>query len=339
MARSTAPIDARVTSHRLPLTVVALALAGAGGLLVATWAGWSATVAAFGHLHPGWIAVIVGLAVAGLGGYTLAYGAWARAAGNARPGWSEVARVVTAGFGPFAFLGGFALDRRALCELGEEEGRARRLVLGLGALEYAVLAPAAWVAAILLLAAGSRHVQTALLWPWVAAVPAGFAIGFWAAARWRRRTRPPGHRLTAMLDDGFKGFELLRDALRHPIRHAGSWLGMAMYWAAEIGMLVAAARLFGTTLGAAHAVLAYATGYSLTRRSMPLAGAGATEISLAFALLWVGLPLATALPIVVAYRAANLLLPALPALRHARRPRWWPAMGPRPVAARRLTRR
>ena len=90
---------------------------------------------------------------------------------------------------------------------------------------------------------------------------------------------------------------------------------MALYWAAEVATLYASARLFGVALGAAHLVLAYATGYALTRRSMPLGGAGATEILMCLALRWVGLPLATTVPVVVAYRAANLLLPALPAIR------------------------
>jgi len=36
-------------------------------------------------------------------------------------------------------------------------------------------------------------------------------------------------------------------------------------------------------------------------------------------LLWVGVPLAQALPAVVAYRVANLLLPALPGMHSHRR--------------------
>jgi uncharacterized membrane protein YbhN (UPF0104 family) len=321
MGVPTEPIDARLTSHRLLLTAVAFSLAAGGVLLVASWAGWSAVVMAFSHLHPRWLAVIIGLAVAGVGGYTLAHYSWARRCGHARLGWPQAARIVTAGFGPFVVAGGFALDPRALRALGESQRRARRLVLGLGALEYAVLAPAAWIAALALLAGDAIRVQTGMLWLWLVAVPIGFAVGFWVAAWWRRRTARPANRLTIAIDDAFEGFELLRAALRHPLRHAGSWIGMAMYWAAEIGMLYAAARLFGVRLGVAHAVLAYATGYALTRRSMPLGGAGATEISLALALHLVGLPLASAVPVVVAYRAANLLLPALPALGHSWRAR------------------
>jgi hypothetical protein len=66
-------------------------------------------------------------------------------------------------------------------------------------------------------------------------------------------------------------------------------------------------------------VVAYATGYALTRRTKPLAGAGATQILMSLAILWVGAPLAAALPAVVAYRLATLLLPApLAARSHER---------------------
>jgi uncharacterized membrane protein YbhN (UPF0104 family) len=94
---------------------------------------------------------------------------------------------------------------------------------------------------------------------------------------------------------------------------------MAIYWAAEIVALYAALRLFDVGVDAAHAVAGYATGYALTRRSMPLGGAGATEILMSLALHWVGVPLARALPAVVAYRVAIFVLPEVPAMRSHRR--------------------
>jgi uncharacterized membrane protein YbhN (UPF0104 family) len=60
-------------------------------------------------------------------------------------------------------------------------------------------------------------------------------------------------------------------------------------------------------------VVGYATGYALTRRTLPLAGAGAVEALLPFALLWVGYPLAAAILAVFAYRVFNLWLPLGPA--------------------------
>jgi uncharacterized membrane protein YbhN (UPF0104 family) len=60
-------------------------------------------------------------------------------------------------------------------------------------------------------------------------------------------------------------------------------------------------------------ILGYATGYALSRRTLPFAGAGAVEALLPFALTWVGVPLAPALLAVFAYRLFNLWLPVIPA--------------------------
>ena len=54
-------------------------------------------------------------------------------------------------------------------------------------------------------------------------------------------------------------------------------------------------------------ILAYATGYVATRRSLPWGGAGLVEVMMTFALVWVGVPLAPALLGVVTYRAVQLL--------------------------------
>jgi uncharacterized membrane protein YbhN (UPF0104 family) len=61
-------------------------------------------------------------------------------------------------------------------------------------------------------------------------------------------------------------------------------------------------------------VIAYATGYAATRRSLPLGGAGVTEVLMTYSLYWVRQPLAPALAAVVAYRIFNLVLAAMPAL-------------------------
>ena len=83
---------------------------------------------------------------------------------------------------------------------------------------------------------------------------------------------------------------------------------MTLYWAAEIVALYAALRMFGVHLNPARVVLAYGTGYVVTRRSLPLAGAAFTEVLLTFALHWVGTPLGPALAAVVTYRLFNLIL-------------------------------
>src|SRR2546423_1645248 len=61
-------------------------------------------------------------------------------------------------------------------------------------------------------------------------------------------------------------------------------------------------------------LIGYATGYALTRRTLPLAGAGAVEALLPFALLWTGTPLAAAVTAVLAYRIVNFWLPIVPAV-------------------------
>jgi uncharacterized membrane protein YbhN (UPF0104 family) len=76
------------------------------------------------------------------------------------------------------------------------------------------------------------------------------------------------------------------------------------------------------TPGVAAVVVGYATGYALTRRTLPLAGAGAVEALLPFALVWVGFGLPSAVLAVFCYRFFNLWLPLGPAafgLYHLRR--------------------
>jgi uncharacterized membrane protein YbhN (UPF0104 family) len=89
---------------------------------------------------------------------------------------------------------------------------------------------------------------------------------------------------------------------------------MAVYWAAEVFVLwVCLAAFNGDTPSVAAVVVGYATGYALTRRTLPLAGAGAVEALLPFALVWVGYGLAPAVLAVFAYRIFNLWLPLGPA--------------------------
>jgi uncharacterized membrane protein YbhN (UPF0104 family) len=316
-------LHARLSSHRWAVTVVAVALEAVAALLVAWWAGWSAVRKALSDAHPGWVLVIILLTPVAVGGYAIAYRAVARLDHGPTVPLRAAMRVVTAGFGPFVVAGGFAADQRFLTGAGTPERHARVLVLGLAALEYAVLAPAACACAVILLVTGAPAVQPGLLWSWAIAVPIGFAVGFWRAAHQHRERVK-----WAWLRDCLDAVALLGDLARDPIRHAAAWIGMAVYWSAEIAMLDAGLRLFGTTLDAAHVAIAYATGYALTRRSMPLGGAGATIVLMSLAVHWVGVPLASALPPVVAYRIANFLLPALPAIRSHRRVE---ALHPEPI--------
>jgi uncharacterized membrane protein YbhN (UPF0104 family) len=110
-------------------------------------------------------------------------------------------------------------------------------------------------------------------------------------------------------------FRLLgRTLLASPGVYKGAWLGTALYWAADITGFYGGLRTFGLDPGVGRVILAYATGYAATRRSLPLGGAGLTEALMTYALYWVGEPLAPALAAVVAYRVFNFLLAATPAL-------------------------
>jgi len=61
-------------------------------------------------------------------------------------------------------------------------------------------------------------------------------------------------------------------------------------------------------------VLGYATGYALTRRTLPLGGAGVVDTLLPLSLGLVGIALAPAVVAVLVYRFMNLWLPVIPAL-------------------------
>jgi uncharacterized membrane protein YbhN (UPF0104 family) len=91
--------------------------------------------------------------------------------------------------------------------------------------------------------------------------------------------------------------------------------GMALYWIADIACLWGCLRaVLGHWPPVAALLIGYATGYALTRRTLPFAGAGAVETLLPFALYWVKIPLAPAVLAVLAYRIFNLWIPLVPAL-------------------------
>jgi uncharacterized membrane protein YbhN (UPF0104 family) len=217
---------------------------------------------------------------------------------------------VTAGFGPFVARGGFAVDVHAFKQAGLSDQQVRMRVLGLGALEYALLAPAACIVAIQLLADGHAP-SLGLTLPWAIAVPLGFAGALWAVERRDSFRRHSGRRrhLAQMLDSIY----VLKLLFVRP-RHALAPLGTAIYWFGDIFCLWACLQAFTHgTPDISLLLLGYATGYALTRRTLPLGGAGAVEALLPFALSWCGISLAAAVLAVFAYRVFNLWLPIVPA--------------------------
>ena len=293
------------TLRRHPRAVAAAAIAlGVAAIVVLALLAGLRTPA----WHPWWLALVVGGHAVAYVGYAIAYCAMTDL--EVPKAW----RLVLAGFGAHTVAGGFGFDTRALRGAGRRNRPVVR-VLGLGALEWALLAPAAWVCAVIVLVRGGHsHVQGALLWSWAIAVPVGFAIGLSVAspARVRRLESRDGWR--GSLHRPLAAVGMLRELLTHPVHGWRAWLGMAAYWTADIASFYGALRCFGLPLGVDLAVLAYATGYAATRRSLPLGGAAVTEVLMALSLRWVGVPLAEAIVPVALYRVVSFGLPAVPAL-------------------------
>jgi uncharacterized membrane protein YbhN (UPF0104 family) len=300
-------------SRRRPsaLMLSGLAIVAAVGAVIAVAAVSGVSLhRVFEHFRPRWIIVVAIAQAVSFLPYMIAYRQMTVVAGLKPPSLPVIITVVLSGFGPFVVGGGFRLDQATLMEVYGDRQTARVQVAGLIALEWAVLAPLTCIAAIVLLIEGA-HVMGSLLWPWALCVPVGFAFGLWLTVpgrsiSWLRRFGP----VAAAVD----GVGLLHQLIRAPVRTSPAWLSMTLYWAAEIVAVYAALRMFGVHLSPARVVLAYGTGFVVTRRSLPLAGAAITEVLLTFALHWVGAPLGPALAAVVTYRLFNLILVAVPSL-------------------------
>lgn len=104
--------------------------------------------------------------------------------------------------------------------------------------------------------------------------------------------------------------------------HWPAFVGASVYWAGDVLYLWASLKPFGAAPSFAPIVLAHAVGYVLTRRTLPLAGAGIVEVLMPLTLVASGAPFAGAILGVFVYRIFNLRLPLLPAaavLPHLRR--------------------
>jgi len=299
--------------------VVATSAIALGTLFAVTW------VAGFGHVaarlqavDPVWFASALGAQMLAYIGYVFAYREVARVERDCEFGTRDLVAAVTAGFGPFVARGGFAVDVHAFKQAGLSDQEVRVRVLGLGALEYALLAPAACVVAIQLLADGHSP-SLGLTLPWAIAVPLGFLLALWAVEKrdslrahaWRRRH----------LAEALDSIHVLKTLFVNP-RHLLGPLGSAIYWFGDIFCLWACLQAF--THGSPDIsllLLGYATGYALSRRTLPLGGAGAVDALLPFALSWCGISLAAAVLAVFTYRVFNLWLPIVPAALGMRRMR------------------
>lgn len=282
-----------------------------GTLFAVAWvAGFEHVLHVMQRVDPVWFASAFGAQVVAYFGYVLAYREIARVEEGCDLSTRSIVAAVTAGFGSFVARGGFAVDVHAFKQAGLTDSEVRIRVLGLGALEYALLAPAACVVAIQLLADGHSP-SLGLTLPWAITVPLGFMGALWAVERREAFRSHSGRRrhLADMLDS----IHVLKCLFVQP-RHLLGPLGSAIYWFGDIFCLWACLQAFTHgTPNISLLLLGYATGYALTRRTLPLGGAGAVEALLPFALSWCGISLAAAVLAVFAYRVFNLWLPIVPA--------------------------
>ncbi len=297
--------------HVVMLMIVAGALSLIAAILVAGAAGPVAVASHLRHANTYWFPFAIAGAVAAQFGYTAAYREVANVGRQVRLGTLRAGAIVAAGFGMFIPRGGFAVDLEALQDLGVPPDEARVRVLGLGSLEYAVLSAGACICAIILLLDHSPA-ERAVTLSWTIGVPAGTVLALIAVhyRDWLCRGRI-GRFLRPALD----AIAVVGTIVASPRRHgAAAFMGMAVYWAAEVFVLwVCLAAFTRQTPSVPAVVVGYATGYALTRRTLPLAGAGAVEALLPFALTWVGFGLPAAVLAVFSYRIFNLWLPLGPA--------------------------
>jgi len=216
-----------------------------------------------------------------------------------------------------AAAGGFELDYWALRHAGASRRDALSRVIGLGTLEYAVLAPAAMFSAIAIIVGAGDHPYLAVTAPWFAVAP-GFALAAWVTqpARAKRWARAHVHssRLRHGIAHAISGLTTLRWLALNPSCGIPAFSGTAFYWFGDILCLWASLRAFHADVRVPALIIAYATGYVLTRRSLPAGGIGISEVALTFALHWLGVPFAPALLAVFSYRIFNFWLALFPAL-------------------------
>jgi len=318
-----------LTARRHPIAVVVGSFVAVYvvAVVLGDLAGHAPVLRTARRVSPEWFVLCLAAQIVAYVGYVFALRETARVDDGPRLDFRHAANVVAAGFGAFfsaSAAGGFEVDYWALRHAGASRREALKRVLGLGTLEYAVLAPAAMFSAIAILADAGDHVRASMSWPWLAVIP-GAAAAVWAtqpdrARRWGRVHHHDG-RLRSAFGHVVAGLSVVRRLVQQPRAHGLAFVGVALYWFGEILCLWAALMAFGAQVPVPVLIVGFATGYVLTRRSLPAGGAGIAEVALVFALVWLHVAFAPALLGVFSYRFFNFWLALLPAFaaRHTMR--------------------
>jgi hypothetical protein len=179
-----------IRRHRRAVTAGVVIASIATCVALSGAAGWSATSARLQHML-WWLLPLILLAhLIAYTGYVVAHH---YVINHLRPepvSWRRGAHLVALGFGAWLIRGGFVLDRRALEWYGSSPTDAGLSAMALGTLELALLAPAAWLCALLLL--GARGVPLSNTVPWVVGVPVGLLLGIAVIVASPRMNGPSG---------------------------------------------------------------------------------------------------------------------------------------------------
>ena len=303
--------------HPLVALGAVLVLEAAAMIGLVYWAGWREIAHALAVENAVWFGVCAGGQVAAYLGYTLALRGVAAAGNGVELDLAASLGIVSIGFAPIFSAntgGGFSIDLVTLREAGVNRRQALVRVVALSLLEYAVLAPAVAVAGLLLFFHVGGKASGDIALPWLAVVP-GAALAVWITSPSRAKRFRAGRndaKLRRVLAYVVEALTLLRRLVAEP-RHRIAFAGAALYWIGDVATLWAALRVFDVRLSIPTLVLAYGTGWALTRRSLPFGGPGLVEVLLAWVLTWFHLRFANAAAGVVAYRLFNFWLAMIPA--------------------------
>jgi uncharacterized membrane protein YbhN (UPF0104 family) len=293
-----------IRRHRQVVTLLVLVISIATCLVLCWTAGFKTIPHRLAHLSLWFAPVMVVAHLTAYSGYAIAHHQVVNRLPPVRISWRRNVQVVIIGFGGWLVGGGFTVDRHALEAAGVDRRDATTSIIALGLLELLVLTPATWACALALV--NTRGIAESVTLPWIIGVPVGFAIVLSTALI---RARPDGVQTSRLRAAVNQLGTAARAALAlDPRRGALAVAGIAVYWAADIIALWAALRLLGVALAFPQLILAYATGYILTRRTLPFAGAIIIEVLLAVSLWAVGPSLASAALAVMLYRLSDFVL-------------------------------